>query len=108
MKKKKLSNLIRLYVLEASSQTQSAMADGQRSLDGMRAKIILSSFGLRRGVIKNELIAKINLEGRALLRKLKKSSQEDNIVIKYLKCKLYQTYKLNAVQKYLNLNQILI
>ena len=42
------------------------------------------------------------------MRKIKKSSQEDNIVIKYLKCKLYKTYELNVLQKYLNLNQILI
>ena len=46
-----------------------------------------SSYKRRRGVIKNEwsLIAKINPERRALVRKIKKSSQEDHVVTRVSK-----------------------
>ena len=76
----------------------------------MKANYYLtSSFGLQNSVIKNawSLIAKINPNGKALVQKNKKSSQEDNVVKGFLKCKLYKTYHVNGVQNHFNLNQIL-
>ena len=51
-----------------------SISRGQRSLDGMRARIILSSLGLWRGLIKNAwlLIAKINPGRVVSLQKIKK------------------------------------
>ena len=62
-------------------------SSSQRSLDGIRVRIILSSFGLRRSVIVNawSLIVNINPEERALVRKIKKSNQKDSVVIKVSK-----------------------
>ena len=39
--------------------------------------------------------------------KNKKSNQENTVVKKFLKCKLYKIYQVNVFQNFLNLNLIL-
>ena len=53
----------------------------------MSENYLTSPFGIRRSVIKNawSLIAKINPEERALVGQIKKSSQEDNAVLRVSK-----------------------